>query len=141
MLPVPRVLSWSSDSENGVGAEYILQEKSTGVRLGSVWKEWPKQSKFGLIARIAEMEDTLTQINFHKHGCIYFKDDLRSLAGETEPIVMEKGSESQTLDKYSIGPLTSSELWEGSRKEMRLERGPCKCTRLIRSMPVFTDEF
>lgn len=32
-IPVPRVLSWSSDSSNAVDAEYIIMEKAAGVPL------------------------------------------------------------------------------------------------------------
>ncbi|OAL75077.1 hypothetical protein A7D00_0675 [Trichophyton violaceum] len=32
-IPVPKVLAWSSDSKNPVGAEYIILEKAKGVQL------------------------------------------------------------------------------------------------------------
>ncbi|OJJ46851.1 hypothetical protein ASPZODRAFT_1837809 [Penicilliopsis zonata CBS 506.65] len=35
-LPIPRVLSWSCDSSNPVGSEYIVMEKAKGTALGDV---------------------------------------------------------------------------------------------------------
>lgn len=71
------------------------------------------------------MENTLTTISFPRHGCIYFKDDLQLLAGEAENIYVES-STPQSLDRFSIGPLTFAELWDNGRKDMKLDRGPCE---------------
>ncbi|KAJ5181909.1 hypothetical protein N7449_012056, partial [Penicillium cf. viridicatum] len=39
-FPVPRVLAWSFDSASSpVGTEYVIEEKSPSVRLGSVWNQ------------------------------------------------------------------------------------------------------
>ncbi|CAI7624832.1 unnamed protein product [Penicillium palitans] len=80
-IPVPRVLAWSFDSASSpVGAEYIIEEKAPGVRLGSVWNQWPRKSKLQLIAQVIDIQNTLTGVTFDMHGCIYFKDDLRAVA-------------------------------------------------------------
>ena len=71
------------------------------------------------------MENKLTTITFDKHGCIYFKEDLRSLVGESEGIHTETVG-SGVLERFSIGPLTTNELWTGTRRDMNLDRGPCK---------------
>lgn len=71
------------------------------------------------------METRLTTIPFPKHGRIYFKDDLRALTGRCEGIDVDT-SDTGLLGRFSIGPLISVELWEGSRGKMRLDRGPCK---------------
>lgn len=86
-FPVPRILSWSTNSaNNSVEAEYIIEEKAPGVRLGSVWKQWPRNLKLQLITQVVDLEKRLTSITFDKHGCIYFKRDLSSLIGEAEDI-------------------------------------------------------
>ncbi|OGM39419.1 hypothetical protein ABOM_012117 [Aspergillus bombycis] len=123
-IPVPRILAWSFDAAtNPVEAEYIVTEKAPGVRLGSVWSQWSQEAKLKLIRQIVDIEDRLTTISFPRHGCIYFKDDLRSLAGYAEDIKIESAA-TESLERFSIGPLTSSELWEGTRRNMRLDRGP-----------------
>lgn len=60
---------------------------------------------------------------FESHGCIYFVDDLRSLTEEAEVDIRPAGPGS--LGSFLIGPLVSRELWEGGRKDMGLDRGPC----------------
>ena len=74
---------------------------------------------------MAELENTLTTITFDGHGCIYFKDDLRALTGEAKDINTDSA---EALERYSIGPLASNELWSGVRRDMTLDRGPCKDT-------------
>ncbi|KAH8434269.1 aminoglycoside phosphotransferase family protein [Aspergillus melleus] len=123
-IPVPRILAWSSDAANNpVEAEYIVSEKAPGIRLGSVWNQWPREAKLKVITQIVDMENTLTAVSFPKHGCIYFKDDLRSLTGKAEDINIDS-SNAESLSRFSVGPLTSAELWEESIRELQLERGP-----------------
>ncbi|PKY04219.1 hypothetical protein P168DRAFT_297132 [Aspergillus campestris IBT 28561] len=123
-VPVSRVLAWSSDATNNpVGAEYIITEKARGTRLGSVWGEWPREAKLKLVAQIVDVENRLAAIPFPKHGCIYFKDDLRALTGRCEDIGVDT-SGAGLLGRFAIGPLTSAELWEGSREGMILDCGP-----------------
>ncbi|KAJ0419544.1 kinase-like domain-containing protein [Aspergillus carlsbadensis] len=125
-LPVPRVLAWSSDSSNTpVEAEYIIEEKAPGVRLGSVWNEWPRELKLQIIVQVAELENKLTTVSFDRHGCIYFKEDLRALVGEAEDI-HTANLEPGVLERFAIGPLTTNELWRDARKVMELDRGPWK---------------
>lgn len=82
-----------------------------------------------LIRQVADLEYTLTTINFPRHGCIYFKEDLRSLTGDTEDLIIDSALEANR--RFSIGPLTSAELWTGTRKDMELDRGPCEWTGLV----------
>lgn len=126
IFPVPRILSWSTNSaNNSVGAEYIIEEKAPGVRLGSVWKQWPRNLKLQLITQVVDLEKRLTSITFDKHGCIYFKRDLRSLIGEAEDIHSHHVDD-DALEQFSIGPLTTNELWNETRRNMKLDRGPCE---------------
>ena len=73
---------------------------------------------------MADLENTLTTIRFSKHGCIYFKGDLRSLTGDAEDLNIDSAPEA--IRRFSIGPLTSAKLWKGTRKDMELDRGPCQ---------------
>ncbi|KAJ5804674.1 Aminoglycoside phosphotransferase [Penicillium psychrosexuale] len=124
-LPVPRVLAWSFDANNHVGAEYIIEEKAPGVRLGSVWNLWPRESKLQLIIQVIDIQNTLTGVTFDMHGCIYLKDDLRSLGEEPKEANIQSATTS-IPDIFAMGPLTTSELWNGVRSGMNLDRGPWK---------------
>lgn len=122
-IPVPRILAWSLDAaSNPVEAEYIIAEKAPGVRLGSLWKKWPRETKLKVIRQVADIENTLTSITFPTHGSVYFKEDLHSLNGDAENLNVD----STTLGRFAIGPLTTAELWNNSRKDMGLDRGSCK---------------
>lgn len=110
-----------------VEAEFIIEEKAPGVRIGSVWNQWPRELKLQLISQVVELENTLTTITFDRHGCSYFKDDLRSLIGEVKEIYASPVA-SGALKRNSIGPLTSNELWSGAKRDMVLDRGPSKET-------------
>lgn len=118
-IPVPRIVAWSSGAtKNPVKAEYIISEKAPGIRLGSVWRQWPREMKLKLVTQIMDMENTLTTMQFPRHGCIYFKDDLRSLIGKSEDTNVDSSTAVEALNRFSIGPLASAELWEDSRREM-----------------------
>ncbi|KAJ5950640.1 Aminoglycoside phosphotransferase [Penicillium vulpinum] len=125
-LPVTRVLAWSFDAASTpVGAEYIIEEKAPGVRLGSIWSQWPRSSKLQLITQVIDIQNILTNVTFDMHGCIYFKDDLRSLGEEPKEANIQSATTS-VPDIFAIGPLTTGELWNGVRSGMDLDRGPWK---------------
>lgn len=111
--------------QHAIQSRPIIERKAPGVRLGSVWNQWPRQLRLQLITQVVDLENRLTTVTFDKHGCIYFKKDLRSLGRGAEDIQTQTVG-SDVLDRFSIGPLTTNELWRGTREEMNLDRGPCK---------------
>ncbi|OJD19318.1 hypothetical protein AJ78_00677 [Emergomyces pasteurianus Ep9510] len=124
-VPIPRVLAWSSDSANPVEAEYIMEEKAPGTRLGSLWHLWPRESKLRVIEQIVDLEHLLTTIKFSKHGCLYFKEDLQQSFHElNDNLLVDPPMDSTKLGRYAIGPLASAELWSNGRESMDLDRGP-----------------
>lgn len=48
-IPVPKVLAWSSDPTNPVGAEYIIMEKASGIQLFGTWGAMDDSDRFGLV--------------------------------------------------------------------------------------------
>ncbi|PYH85352.1 phosphotransferase enzyme family protein [Aspergillus uvarum CBS 121591] len=123
-IPTPRILAWSSDAANTpVKAEYIIEEKAASVRLGSLWNQWSRETKLKLVEQVVDMENKLTSTTFSKHGCVYFKADHRSLTGQVEDL-NDDSSADEVLKRFTIGPLTSPELWTGTRSDMELDRGP-----------------
>ncbi|RAL10365.1 uncharacterized protein BO97DRAFT_471833 [Aspergillus homomorphus CBS 101889] len=66
--------------------------------------------------------------SFDAHGCIHFKEVLRSLTGKAEDIHADALG-SDVIKKFTIGPLTTNELWNGQRGSMNLDRGPWKHPR------------
>ena len=79
-----------------VEAEYIMTEKAPkapGVRLGALWYQWPREVKLKLIRQVADLENTLTTIEFPRHGCVYFKEDFRSMTGDVEDLNIDSAPE------------------------------------------------
>ncbi|KOS42939.1 hypothetical protein ACN38_g6178 [Penicillium nordicum] len=72
-IPVPRVLSWSSDGSNVVGVEYIIMEKAPGVQLFQVWEKMSKTERPPLIRSLARLEAQLSAIRFPASGGLYLR--------------------------------------------------------------------
>ncbi|KAI1951768.1 hypothetical protein LOZ12_005208 [Ophidiomyces ophidiicola] len=124
-IPVPRVLAWSSDPRNPAEAEYIIEEKAQGVRLGSLWPQWPRKSKVEVIKQIADMDQVLCSFEFRKHGSIYFKKDLpASDFTQHENVLINSSQPPDITDCFGLGPVTSAGLWKSGRADMDLDRGP-----------------
>ena len=123
-MPVPKILAWSSDSGNPVGAEYILEEKAQGQQLGSIWPQMSKKSRLDIISQVVELENRLASLTFSHHGCIYFRDTIR---GEGfQPLTTNPPLTSSIADRFALGPLTTPELWDGEDQSLELDRGPCE---------------
>ncbi|KAK0123796.1 Phosphotransferase enzyme [Cadophora gregata] len=129
-FPIPKVLSYSADGDNSVGAEYIIEEKAVGEPLEKFWPRWDMESKRNLVTQLVDLETDLTAVTFKEHGCIYFKKDLKdkgvdasTLQGSFTPLEAKAfvGIES---DRWAMGPLTEPRLWQGEREKMALQRGP-----------------
>ncbi|OQD61137.1 hypothetical protein PENPOL_c018G10343 [Penicillium polonicum] len=78
-IPVPRVLSWSSDSSNAVGVEYIIMKKASGVQLFRVWEKMPKTERPPLIRGLARLEARLSAIRFPASGGLYLRNKTNIL--------------------------------------------------------------
>ncbi|KAL5337438.1 hypothetical protein BJX70DRAFT_409301 [Aspergillus crustosus] len=63
-VSVPRVLSWSPDSANPVGAEYIIMDKARGVPLFERWGEMSEPKKLELIRNLSKQEAQFSGIQF-----------------------------------------------------------------------------
>ncbi|KAM5454352.1 hypothetical protein MaudCBS49596_002370 [Microsporum audouinii] len=75
-IPTPRIIAWSADQSNPVGAEYILEEKAPGTPLGMLWYQWKMKFRLEMIDQIIQIEGRLASTKFSKIGCIYFSDDF-----------------------------------------------------------------
>lgn len=66
-IRVPRVLAWSSDPNNPVEAEYIIEEKATGVKLETICEKLPWERKLQLTVQVVDVENRLTNITLNSH--------------------------------------------------------------------------
>ena len=125
-IPTPRIIAWSADRNNSVGAEYILEEKAPGKPLGSLWYQWPMKFKLEIISQIVEIERQLASMKFVKSGCIYFRGDIPEDMCSDNAIITSVPLDSSVLERFKFGPLVSSGLWRGERAGMDMNRGPCE---------------
>jgi hypothetical protein len=108
-----------------MGYEYIIEEKASGKPLGSLWRNWPRKLKLDIITQVVEMEKILASVSFSQHGFIYFKDDLHDRATTNRPLVTDLCLSPSLLNQFTLGPLTTAELWKDQRSSIALDRGPC----------------
>ncbi|KAJ9196693.1 hypothetical protein DTO164E3_6223 [Paecilomyces variotii] len=78
-IPIPRVLSWSSDCTNPVGAEYIIMEKAAGVPLFRRWANMKEIEKLELIKNLTKFEAQLSAIRFPAYGGLCLRADASVL--------------------------------------------------------------
>ncbi|RDL42516.1 Uncharacterized protein BP5553_02495 [Venustampulla echinocandica] len=123
-IPTPRIISWSADRNNPVGAEYILEEKAPGRPLGSLWCQWPMKFKLEIMEQIVEIEQRLASTKFVKSGCIYFRDDIAEEMSSDNAIITSMPWNLSLLKRFKLGPLVFSDPWRGDRTHMGMNRGP-----------------
>ncbi|KAL1856153.1 hypothetical protein Plec18170_004022 [Paecilomyces lecythidis] len=119
-IPVPKVLTWSSDASNDVGCEYIIMEKAKGVPLGDVWNQLARPLKNKFIKQVVDMEVKLASTSFSQHGCIYYAHDLSMEHRSKNACVLPKDGENE----FCIGPVVDPLLWSEERLEVDISRGP-----------------
>ncbi|KAF1364301.1 hypothetical protein EJ07DRAFT_162122 [Lizonia empirigonia] len=115
--------------DNGIGAEYIIEERAEGKPLGSLWYQWQTESRLNLVAQLVDFEIKLTSISFPRHGCIYYRKELEKnniKAYDLGAKSLSSGDcmKGALLEEFALGPLTEARLWEGERATMKLDRGP-----------------
>ncbi|KAM5499806.1 hypothetical protein McanMca71_006150 [Microsporum canis] len=125
-IPIPRIIAWSADQSNPIGAEYILEEKAPGTPLGMLWYQWKMKSRLEMIDQIIQIEGKLASTKFSKIGCIYFSDDFPDKTPGGCILSTSSSLPSSVLERFTLGPLVSSDLWRGDRASMNLNCGPCK---------------
>jgi hypothetical protein len=125
-IPVPKIIAWSSNKDNPVGAEYILEEKAPGQTLGNLWHQMPKKSRLDIISQVVEMENRLASLTFEQHGCLYFRDAHQKEVGTGQPLITYPPLPPDIAGRFTLGALTTPELWESEDRSLDLERGPCE---------------
>ncbi|KAF4538094.1 uncharacterized protein LTHEOB_11042 [Lasiodiplodia theobromae] len=121
-VPVPKLLTWSADASNPVGAEYVIMEKAAGCRLSKKWAEMDLEIKFKFIANLAELEAKLAGVDFPAYGSLYLKESLDD-GEQYEPLAPEIDPDG----RFCIGPSCEREWFheeDTEAIEARFDRGP-----------------
>ncbi|KAL0959420.1 hypothetical protein HGRIS_014665 [Hohenbuehelia grisea] len=124
-LPVPKIYSCSSTSDNEAKTEYILMEYVKGIDLSQIWSELQEDDIILLMDQLANIESTMMSISFPAGGSIYYAKDLQELMG-SEGIPLDHQTENITSEekRFCIGPDVSIALWYGRREQLDVFRGP-----------------
>ncbi|KAJ6622648.1 kinase-like domain-containing protein [Mycena sp. CBHHK59/15] len=69
-IPVPEVYHAVSDSENPVGARYILMERLSGQTLTAPWNTFTSDQRRNMIASLANFQAQLLELEFPAIGCL-----------------------------------------------------------------------
>lgn len=95
---MPSVLSWSSETDNAIGCEYIVMNAMPGVPLKDVWNIMTTSQHIRCIQAMSRLNVQLWRLDFPCYGSLYL-----SSKSPHDAVSLD--------DTYSIGPLCASHLW------------------------------
>ncbi|RLL95011.1 hypothetical protein CFD26_101573 [Aspergillus turcosus] len=122
-VPVPKVLAYSADESNPVGAEYIMLEKLEGMSLSQQWFSMDNKSRVKIMKQIVKVENKFMTIPFPASGSLFYRKDL----GESQLIVPIPGQSNRLEpDQVVLGPTVQHEWWYRERNLLDVDRGPWK---------------
>ena len=107
-IPVPRVIAYSSTSDNEVGCEWILMEKVPGVTLADVWRDIDLETKSNVTRSVAGYMRQF-QPRFTGIGTLYFREEINTFNAAVRVLPTED-------EKYVLCPLTTPYMFAGGRK-------------------------
>lgn len=119
-IPVPKVLHYSADAENPVGAEFIIMEKIPGRPLGDRWFSLSEDQRLKVISEVVRIEVNLSKVDLPAYGSIYYKHDLPADVSHT---TIASASDNTGL---CVGPDVSLRWWYKERESLDVQRGPRK---------------
>ncbi|RAH44915.1 uncharacterized protein BO95DRAFT_498508 [Aspergillus brunneoviolaceus CBS 621.78] len=91
-IPVPGVLSWSSDTE------YIIMEKAAGVPLYERWEGMAEIERLGLIQDLVKLEAQLSALTFPAYGGLYRRVDADPIRSPQACVDVDSS------DRFCVGP-------------------------------------
>ncbi|KFX96260.1 hypothetical protein V490_03455 [Pseudogymnoascus sp. VKM F-3557] len=118
--PAPNIYSWSSDTSNSVGAEYIVMEKAGGVPLFQQWGNMTEFSKLELIKGLTKLEKQLASVQFPAYGSLYLRDSCPDL-GRYQPLDAAQDS----TGSYCVGPSCErAYILQAGENSTNVDNGP-----------------
>ncbi|PGH29552.1 hypothetical protein GX50_07694 [[Emmonsia] crescens] len=124
--PVPQVYAWNAsanDSNNSVGAEFIIMERVSGVPLSDIWWDLQPNQKLKVFAQVVRYMKRWTSVSFNGLGGLYFVEDVDTPS--REPLYFEEGKPIRN-SRFTIGPSSNREWSDEGRGDIQCDRGPWK---------------
>jgi len=119
-MPLPKILAWSNDDMNPIGAEYIFMERATGVQLLECWDTMPSHDHIQLISNVSKMIKQMAAL-FPAYCSMYFTD-----------VPIDHMLTERMAGAFCIGPHCGTSHWNSAPHESLLcdkvnaAPGPCK---------------
>ncbi|EEH04098.1 phosphotransferase enzyme family protein [Histoplasma capsulatum G186AR] len=124
-IPVPKVLDYSTNPDNPVGAEYIIMEKINGDPIGESWYTLSDKQRLKVLKGLVQLEAKLFAIDLPASGSLYYSHDLPP---EMKGIIIRPSQDSDVTARRGeicVGPITSLKWWYGERRLLcNINRGP-----------------
>ncbi|PYI06349.1 phosphotransferase family protein [Aspergillus sclerotiicarbonarius CBS 121057] len=120
-VPVPKVLGYSVDHTNPVGAEYILLEKLEGQPLSQIWFSMDNKARVKIMKQIVAAENKFMHIPIPASGSLYYRRDLEQAQFG---ISLPDQSDVSAPDQIVVGPTAQHAWWYQERKSLKVDRGP-----------------
>ncbi|KAL4899468.1 hypothetical protein BDW74DRAFT_171509 [Aspergillus multicolor] len=125
--PVPKVLAWSSSTDNPVAAEYILMENPRGIQLSEIWDSLGNEVKFQVLEKVAYYQDLWSQARFPQYGSLYYRSDLRQASSSLR--YMNKHGKYVVDCRFAVGPGAGRQSTKDGRAKLDFFRGPWETAR------------
>jgi hypothetical protein len=121
-IPVPKIYSYSTTSENAAGTEYLFVELVRGTNLGDIWFDLSEKARITVVTKLVELESRLFSLTFPASSSLYYTKDLP--AGFKKADVPNE--ESACDARFCVSIDTRLRLWHGKRLDIQTDRGRCK---------------
>ncbi len=123
-IPAPKVLDYSANADNPVGAEYIIMEKLQGQPLGERWYELSAKERIQVTVDLVRLEAKLFAMDLPASGSLFYSYDVPSNMGRV-PLAQHTDR-----GELCVGPDVSLRWWFEKRSSLEIPRGPCKSNEL-----------
>ncbi|KAL8826673.1 MAG: hypothetical protein Q9170_007313 [Blastenia crenularia] len=120
--PIPKVLAWSSNADNPVGAEYVIMEKVAGIALDQVWPAMNVEDRFAVMKALFDCQKSWLSASFRDIGALYYAKDLPSSVS-LDCVYATNGKETKD-SRFVIGPCTGRNWVDNVRAAVHFDRGP-----------------
>lgn len=120
-IPVPKIYSYSTTSDNAAGTEYLFMERVRGTNLGDIWFDLSEKARISVVTNLVELESRLFSLEFAAIVSLYYTKDLPAGFNKVDMSTLDSPCEA----RFCIGPDTRLHLWHGKRLQIQTDRGPC----------------
>ncbi|EME87090.1 uncharacterized protein MYCFIDRAFT_152052 [Pseudocercospora fijiensis CIRAD86] len=124
-IPGPRVLAWDGRKSNDAESEYMLMEEARGTQLEELWADMELDDQVSVVDDLVAIQKKLHSVNFSRYGSIYYRSDAFEGCSTFEVSGdLPQSAKTYAEDRFAIGPVAESALWETESSSSFADRGP-----------------